>query len=80
MDEQYGEFIAKYRQAELDQRLDMFLACPDLRPEFGLIDQKEARKDSSALLQWSTPSWKTKFEKVTGATIKLLKSKILHAH
>ncbi len=75
MDEQYREIVASYRAAEFNQRLDMFLAYPDLRSEFDLIDQKEPPPDSSALLQWSGPPLLSKIKKYIAATTELLKRK-----
>ena len=76
MEAQYSEMISAYREADLNQRLDMFLAFPDLRSKFGLIDQEELLPETGRLLGWPDHAGLNKIRKIMGTKIRLLKRKL----
>jgi hypothetical protein len=47
MTENYEKFTAKYRDADFNHRLSLYLQYPQLRSDFILIDQNELTSDLS---------------------------------
>ena len=41
------DILEEYRRADLEKRLNLFLACPSLRTEFSKIDQNSTKGGSS---------------------------------
>ena len=51
MNENYNGITAKYREADFNNRLNMYLQYPQLRSDFIRIDRKDLETDLSAGLK-----------------------------
>ena len=51
MNESRDKMLAKYRDADLNQRLHMYLQLRDLRSDFMLIQQNEVNTNSSTVVK-----------------------------
>ena len=51
MTQNYHDITATYREADFNQRLNMYLQYPQLRPNFIRIDKKDLETDLSAGLK-----------------------------